>query len=85
MELLIVIIVIGILITIHEVGHLITAKIYHIPVEKFSIGFGPTLLKKQIKETTYVLSLIPLGGYIKLKGEESEEEDGFLAQPIKKK
>jgi len=85
MELLIVIIVIGILITIHEIGHLVTAKIYRIPVEKFSIGFGPVLLKKQIKETTYALSLIPLGGYIKLKGEESEEEDGFLAQPIKKK
>uniref|UniRef100_A0A7V3ZV62 Zinc metalloprotease n=1 Tax=candidate division WOR-3 bacterium TaxID=2052148 RepID=A0A7V3ZV62_UNCW3 len=85
MELLIVIIVIGILITIHEIGHLITAKIYHMPVEKFSIGFGPVLLKRQIKETTYILSLIPLGGYIKLKGEESEEEDGFLAQPVKKK
>lgn len=85
MELLIVIIVIGILITIHEVGHLTIAKIYNMPVERFSIGFGPPIIKKQIKETTYTLSLIPLGGYIKLKGEESEEENGFLLQPIKKK
>ncbi|MCS7250332.1 MAG: RIP metalloprotease RseP [candidate division WOR-3 bacterium] len=85
MNLLIVAIVIGVLITIHEIGHLITAKIYKIPVEKFSIGFGPTLIKKQIKETTYSLSLIPLGGYIKLKGEEEEEENGFLLQPTGKK
>lgn len=85
MDLLMVAIVIGILITIHEIGHLITAKIYKIPVEKFSIGFGPSLIKKQIKETTYSISLIPLGGYIKLKGEEEEEEGGFLLQPTGKK
>lgn len=85
MNLLIVVIVVGILITIHEIGHLISAKIYKIPVEKFSIGFGPPLIKKQIKETTYSLSLIPLGGYIKLKGEEEEEENGFLLQPTGKK
>lgn len=85
MDLLIVIIVIGVLITIHEIGHLITAKIYKIPVEKFSIGFGPSLIKKQIKETNYSISLIPLGGYIKLKGEEEEEEGGFLVQPTGKK
>lgn len=85
MDLLIVAVVIGILITIHEIGHLITAKIYKIPVEKFSIGFGPPLIKKQVKETTYSISLIPLGGYIKLKGEEEEEEGGFLLQPTEKK
>ncbi|MEO0119531.1 MAG: RIP metalloprotease RseP, partial [candidate division WOR-3 bacterium] len=85
MNLLIVAIVIGILITIHEIGHLITAKIYKIPVEKFSIGFGPPLITKQIKETSYSISLIPLGGYIKLKGEEEEEEGGFLLQPTGRK
>ncbi len=85
MDLLIVAVVIGILITIHEIGHLIAAKIYKIPVERFSIGFGPSLIKKQIKETTYSISLIPLGGYIKLKGEEEEEENGFLLQPTRKK
>ncbi|MEO0097821.1 MAG: RIP metalloprotease RseP [candidate division WOR-3 bacterium] len=85
MNLLIVVIVIGILITIHEIGHLITAKIYKIPVEKFSIGFGPPLITKQIKETSYSISLIPLGGYIKLKGEEEEEEGGFLLQPTGRK
>ncbi|MEO0087868.1 MAG: RIP metalloprotease RseP [candidate division WOR-3 bacterium] len=85
MDLLLVIIVIGVLIIIHELGHLIMAKIYKIPVEKFSIGFGPSIIEKQIHETTYSVSLIPLGGYIKLKGEEEEEENGFLLQPVKKK
>ncbi len=78
-------IVLAVLIVIHEFGHLVIAKASKVPVEKFSIGFGPVLLKKKIKETVYQLSLIPFGGYIKMLGEESEVEGGFLLQPAPKK
>jgi regulator of sigma E protease len=65
-----VILFIGFLIVFHEFGHLIAAKLSHIPVEVFSVGFGPVILKKKIGETEYRLSAIPLGGFIKMVGEE---------------
>ncbi|MCL6465385.1 MAG: site-2 protease family protein, partial [candidate division WOR-3 bacterium] len=52
-SILLVIIFIGVLITFHEFGHLIVAKLAHIPVESFSVGFGPVILKKKIGETEY--------------------------------
>lgn len=84
-NILLVAIVIAVLITIHEFGHLLLAKSFRVPVETFSIGFGPTLIKKKIKETVYQLSIIPLGGFIKMLGEETEVEGGFLTQPAGKK
>lgn len=78
-------IVIAVLIIIHEFGHLLIAKASKVLVEKFSVGFGPVLIKKKLKETVYQLSLIPFGGYIKMFGEETEVEGGFLTQPAKKK
>jgi regulator of sigma E protease len=78
-------IVIAVLILIHEFGHLLVAKSFKVPVEKFSVGFGPALIKKKIKETTYQLSIIPLGGYIKMLGEDTEVEGGFISQPAGKK
>jgi regulator of sigma E protease len=65
-----VVVFISVLIIIHEFGHLIVAKLSRIAVEVFSVGFGPILLKKKIGETEYRLSLIPLGGFIKMVGEE---------------
>lgn len=82
---LFVVVVIGLLIFVHELGHLLAAKRSKIPVERFSIGFGPALIHWKIKETTYCISLIPLGGYIKLSGEDEETPGGFLLQPLKKK
>lgn len=67
-----VVLFIGILIVIHEIGHLVAAKLSHIPVEVFSVGFGPVILKKKIGETEYRLSAIPLGGFIKMSGEEEK-------------
>ncbi|MCD6133765.1 MAG: RIP metalloprotease RseP [Deltaproteobacteria bacterium] len=64
-----------IIILIHETGHFSIAKLFHVFVERFSIGFGPVILRKKGKETEYVLSAIPLGGYVKLKGENPEEEE----------
>jgi regulator of sigma E protease len=71
-----VVLFIGVLITIHEFGHLVAAKLSRIPVEVFSIGFGPVLLKKKLGETEYRLSAIPLGGFIKMVGEEEKAGPG---------
>ncbi|MDT8274290.1 MAG: site-2 protease family protein, partial [Desulfomonilia bacterium] len=68
------IIALGILIFFHELGHFILAKINGVGVLKFSLGFGPALLKKRIGETEYRLSLVPLGGYVKMLGEDSSNK-----------
>ncbi|MDI6605955.1 MAG: site-2 protease family protein, partial [Candidatus Omnitrophota bacterium] len=69
-------IILGILILVHEFGHFIAAKRVGVRVEKFSIGFGPVLFKKKKKDTQYCLSAIPLGGFVKLAGDNPEEYKG---------
>ncbi|MFA5906603.1 MAG: site-2 protease family protein, partial [Desulfobacula sp.] len=64
------IIVIGILVFIHEFGHFIAARFFGVGVDVFSLGFGPKILKKTVGRTQYCLSVIPLGGYVKMVGEE---------------
>ncbi len=68
-------ILIGVLIWFHELGHFLFAKLFGVKVEVFSIGFGPPLLRKQIGETLYQIALIPLGGFVKLYGEEEKVDD----------
>jgi membrane-associated protease RseP (regulator of RpoE activity) len=68
------IVVIGILILIHELGHFVVARWMGVGVERFSVGFGPVLLRWKGKETEYCLSLVPVGGYVKMMGEESPLE-----------
>lgn len=63
------IIALGILIFVHELGHFLVAKLLNVKVEKFSLGFGPKLIGKQIGETEYLISAFPLGGYVKMFGE----------------
>ena len=70
------IIVLGILIFVHELGHFLLAKLMGVSVEKFSLGFGPKLLGKKIGETEYLLSAFPLGGYVKMFGEGGFIEGG---------
>ena len=65
----------GFVIFIHELGHFLFAKWAGVKVEVFSIGFGPRLLTKRIGETEYSLSLLPLGGYVKMTGQEDLPED----------
>lgn len=60
------------LVVFHEFGHYIFARIFGVKAEVFSIGFGPTLWKRQLGETELRLSAIPLGGYVKLLGEDRE-------------
>ncbi len=68
------IIVLGILIFVHELGHFIIAKKSGVGVLKFSLGFGQKIIGKRIGETEYQVSAIPLGGYVKIIGENPEEE-----------
>ncbi len=77
------IVLIGILIWFHELGHFLMAKLFRVRVEVFSIGFGPVLLSKRLGETLYQIAAIPLGGYVKLYGEEesSKEPYAFSAKP----
>ncbi len=64
----------GFVIFIHELGHFLLAKWNGVKVEKFSIGFGPTLFGFRRGETEYVLAAIPLGGFVKMLGEGLEDE-----------
>ncbi len=68
------VLVIGVLILIHELGHFLVARWTGVGVERFSLGFGPVLLRWRGKETEYCLSAIPMGGYVKMLGEESPLE-----------
>lgn len=82
-----IIFLLGFLIFIHEGGHFIVAKLCKIKVNEFAIGFGPTIWKKQGKETKYAIRLIPLGGFVNLEGEEerSEDEGSFSNASIPKR
>ncbi|MBW2708634.1 MAG: RIP metalloprotease RseP [Deltaproteobacteria bacterium] len=71
--------VLGVLIFFHELGHFLVAKHFGIKVLKFSLGFGPKILGKKIGETEYLISAIPLGGYVKMLGESDNEEEDPLS------
>lgn len=64
------IIVLGVLIFFHELGHYLVARLFNVGIEKFSLGFGPRLVGRTIGITDYRISAIPLGGYVKMVGEE---------------
>jgi regulator of sigma E protease len=68
------IIVLGVLIFFHEFGHFLIARFFGVGVEKFSLGFGPRLIGKKVGITDYRISAIPLGGYVKMVGEEPDAE-----------
>src|SRR3954471_4692970 len=81
------ILLLGVLVTVHELGHFLVAKACGVKVLKFSIGFGPRIFGFTRGETEYRLAWIPLGGYVKMAGEQPFEElspeeakRGFLAQ-----
>lgn len=82
-----IIFLLGLLVFIHEGGHFIVAKLCKIKVNEFALGFGPTIWKKQGKETKYALRLIPLGGFVSMEGEEerSNEEGSFSKTSIPKR
>ncbi len=69
------ILILGFLVFVHELGHFLAAKKFNIEVEEFAIGFPPRLFSKKIGETEYALNLIPAGGYVKIVGEDGEQQD----------
>lgn len=83
MEILIAILVLGIIIFIHELGHFITAKFFKMPVSEFAIGMGPQVYSYDTIKTTYSLRAIPIGGFVNIEGMEvdSKIEDGFNSKP----
>ena len=77
--------VLGVLVFIHELGHFLLARYHGVRVLTFSLGFGPKLLKVQRGDTEYCISAIPLGGYVKMAGENPDDlqtgaDDEFLAK-----
>jgi len=68
------IVVLGVLIFVHEAGHFLVARLFGVGVEKFSLGFGPRIFGKTVGRTDYRVSAIPLGGYVKMVGEDPDME-----------
>ena len=66
-------VVLGVLVAFHEMGHFLAARWVGVKVLKFSLGFGPKIFGRQFGETEYLLSVVPLGGYVKLFGEDEHE------------
>ncbi|MFA6282267.1 MAG: RIP metalloprotease RseP [Candidatus Omnitrophota bacterium] len=86
MNLFIFLIILSILIIVHEFGHFIIARRSGVKVEKFSIGFGPVLFTIKGKNTDFIICLFPLGGYVKMAGDNRLESKGesheFFAKPV---
>ncbi|OFZ19377.1 MAG: RIP metalloprotease RseP [Bdellovibrionales bacterium RBG_16_40_8] len=79
----------GLLIFIHELGHFLVAIYFGVRVETFSLGFGKKIFSRKLGDTTYCISLIPLGGYVKMYGDdpsadipEAQKKYSFLHKPV---
>ena len=83
MAFLIAVLMLGLIIFVHELGHFLTAKLFKMPVSEFSIGMGPQVFSVDTKKTTYSFRAIPIGGYVNIEGMEvgSEVENGFSSKP----
>ena len=84
--------VLGVLVSFHEYGHYLAARWVGVKVLKFSLGFGPKLIGRQVGDTEYLVSAIPLGGYVKLFGEDgtepispTEQRQSFIHQSLPNK
>ena len=78
-------ILLGVLITIHEFGHFIIARFFNIYVQRFSIGMGPVIIKKEDSSgTEYAISALPLGGYVAMLSEKALQEDNALRDTLTK-
>ena len=77
--------VLGVMVLVHELGHFLAARYFNVRVESFSIGFGPRLVGFRRGDTDYKICLLPIGGYVKMAGENMGEPTGdpeeFLAKP----
>ena len=73
MGVLLTIIILGLIIFLHELGHFMTAKWFKMPVKEFSLGMGPKLISKKFGETVYSIRAFPLGGFVNISGMEEKE------------
>lgn len=71
------ILILSVIIIIHELGHLVSAKHFNVYCEEFSIGMGPAIFKKKFKETTFAIRALPLGGFVSMAGEEGMEDESI--------
>ncbi len=78
---LIIILILGVVIFVHELGHLIACKLTKVYVEEFALGMGPKLFSRKIGETEYSLRAFPIGGFNRIKGEEFEKENQMDDDP----
>ncbi|MEX2222817.1 MAG: RIP metalloprotease RseP [Candidatus Rokuibacteriota bacterium] len=76
------VVVLGILIIVHELGHFFMARLAGVGVERFSVGFGPVLWRYRGKETEYCVSAIPMGGYVKMMGDDENPLEGGKASAV---
>ncbi|WP_304205681.1 RIP metalloprotease [Fusobacterium perfoetens] len=83
MKILISLLVLGVIILIHELGHFLSARLFKIPVEEFSVGMGTEVYTYDGMKTKYSFRVIPIGGYVNIKGMDLEDktEDGFNSRP----
>ena len=81
------ILIFGLIIFIHELGHFIVARLCKVKVNEFSLGMGPAILKIQPKDTLYALRLLPIGGYVAMEGEldDSEDANSFAKKSVIKR
>lgn len=84
---IITVVLFGVIIFIHELGHFICAKLSGVTVNEFSLGMGPCLLKRKKSKTQYSLRLLPIGGYVSMEGEDgdSEDDNAFFKKPVYKR
>ena len=68
------VVLVGVLIFVHELGHFVCAKIFGVKVLKFSLGFGPRIASIKRGDTEYVLAALPFGGYVHMLGESAEDK-----------
>jgi len=69
------ILVLGVIVLIHEIGHLITAKFFNVYCKEFAIGMGPKIFSKKFNETEYSIRALPLGGFVAMAGEEGVDDN----------
>lgn len=87
MSIIYTILIFGLIIFIHELGHFIVAKLSGVTIHEFSLGMGPAIYKYKGPKVTYSLRLLPIGGYVAMEGEdaESDDENAFSKKPIWKR
>jgi len=67
--------VLGVIVLIHEIGHLVTAKLFNVYCKEFAVGMGPKIFSKKFKETEYSIRALPLGGFVAMAGEEGVDDN----------